>query len=232
MKENIKHTNDKFKGTDKALSDKSGHIEDLTGLFIALCRAEKIPARTVWVPDYCYAEFYLEDAEGKGYWFPCELKEKTVFGTASNDYMIMQKGDNIKVPEKEKPYRFVPEFVEAKGTGRPQVSFVRQVVPMNASGVSSLWMRALGLLPAPRCLPCAGRGRRTCAAAIRLTNPRTERWQFGVVVRARGETTGIVATLPVPMPWPEQDVKVVAEDTVAAGALRALFACSITASSR
>lgn len=126
VQENIKHTNDKFKGTKKALSDKSGHIEDLTGLFIAMCRAEKIPARTVWVPDYCYAEFYLEDADGKGCWFPCELKEKTVFGAVSNAYIIMQKGDNIKVPEKDKPYRLVPEFV--KGSGQPEVSFVRQVV--------------------------------------------------------------------------------------------------------
>ena len=129
VKDNIKHTNDKFKGTEKALNDKSGHIEDLTGLFIALCRAEKIPARTVWVPNYCYAEFYLEDADGNGYWFPCELKERTVFGAVSNEYIIMQKGDNIKVPEKDKPYRLVPEFVEAKVTGMgPQVTTVRQVV--------------------------------------------------------------------------------------------------------
>ncbi len=127
VKENIKHTNDKFKGTDKTLTEKGGHIEDLTGLFIAMCRAQKIPARTVWVPDYCYAEFYLEDAGGHGYWFPCELKEKTVFGTVSADYVIMQKGDNIRVPEKkDKPYRLVPEYVEGKGT--PSVSFVRQIV--------------------------------------------------------------------------------------------------------
>jgi len=128
VKDNIKHTNEKFKGTDKAFSDKSGHMEDLVGLFIALCRAEKIPARTVWVPDYCYAEFYLEDAEGNGFWFPCELKEKTVFGTVSNDYIIMQKGDNIRVPEKDKPYRLVPEYVEAKGAAKPRVQFVRQIV--------------------------------------------------------------------------------------------------------
>jgi hypothetical protein len=126
VQENIKHSNEKFKGTEKALSDKSGHIEDLTGLFIAMCRAQKIPARTVWVPDYCYAEFYLEGADDEGYWFPCELKEKTVFGAVPNAYIIMQKGDNIKVPEKDKPYRLVPEFVTGKG--QPQVSFVRQVV--------------------------------------------------------------------------------------------------------
>ena len=113
----------------ETLHDKRGHLEDLTGLFIALCRAEKIPARTVWVPDYCYAEFYLEDSAGKGHWFPCELKEKTVFGTVSNDYMILQKGDNFEVPEKKEPQRFVKEFVKAKGAGRPQVSFVRKVMP-------------------------------------------------------------------------------------------------------
>jgi hypothetical protein len=129
VKENVKHTNDKVKGSVDTLDDKHGHLEGLTGLFIALCRAEKIPARTVWVPDYCYAEFYLEDSAGKGHWFPCELKEKTVFGTVSNDYMILQKGDSIEVPEKKEPQRFVPEFVKVKGTGRPKVSFVRQVMP-------------------------------------------------------------------------------------------------------
>lgn len=129
VKENVKHSNDKVKGAVETLHDKSGHLEDLTGLFIALCRAEKIPARTVWVPDYCYAEFYLEDSAGKGHWFPCELREKTVFGTVSNDHMILQKGDNFEVPEKKEPQRFVKEFVKAKGAGRPQVSFVRKVMP-------------------------------------------------------------------------------------------------------
>ena len=41
-------------------------MDDLVGLFVAMCRSLKIPARMVWVPDYSYAEFYLEDAEGKG----------------------------------------------------------------------------------------------------------------------------------------------------------------------
>ncbi|MHB8969461.1 MAG: transglutaminase-like domain-containing protein [Pirellulaceae bacterium] len=130
VKDNVQHTNDKAKGAVETLHEKRGHLEDLTGLFIALCRAEKIPARTVWVPDYCYAEFYLEDSAGKGYWFPCELKEKTVFGTVANDYLILQKGDNFEVPEKKEPQRFVKEFVKVKGMGRPQVSFVRQVMPV------------------------------------------------------------------------------------------------------
>lgn len=126
VRENIKTTNDKLKGTLATLESKSGRMDDLAGLFVAMCRSLKIPARMVWVPDYSYAEFYLEDAAGDGYWFPCELGEKSVFGTLGNQYMILQKGDNIEVPELKEPQRFVTEFV--KGKGRPQVSFVRQVM--------------------------------------------------------------------------------------------------------
>lgn len=127
VQENIEHSNVAAKGAVAALQAKQGHMEDLTGLFIALCRAAKIPARTVWVPDYSYAEFYLEDQSGTGFWFPCELKEKTTFGVVPNDYMILQKGDSIDVPEKKEPQRFVREFIT--GTGKPRVTFVRQVLP-------------------------------------------------------------------------------------------------------
>lgn len=126
VRDNIKTTNDKLKGTLATLETKSGRMDDLAGLFVALCRSLKIPARMVWVPDYSYAEFYLEDAEGEGHWFPCELGEKSVFGTLGNQYLILQKGDNIEVPELKEPQRFVTEFV--KGKGRPQVTFVRQVM--------------------------------------------------------------------------------------------------------
>jgi hypothetical protein len=126
VRENIKTTNDKLKGTLTTLESKSGRMDDLVGLFVALCRSLKIPARMVWVPDYSYAEFYLEDAEGEGHWFPCELGERAVFGALGNQYLILQKGDNIEVPELKEPQRFVAEFV--KGKGRPQVSFVRQVM--------------------------------------------------------------------------------------------------------
>lgn len=128
IKENVQHSNDPLKGSLDTLRQKKGNHEDLAGLFVSFCRVQKIPARLVWVPDYCYAEFYLEDESGNGHWFPCELKEKTEFGTASNQHMIIQKGDNINVPEKKEPQRFVAEFVQGKG-GQPSVSFVRQVMP-------------------------------------------------------------------------------------------------------
>jgi hypothetical protein len=131
VKENIEHRNSSLEGAVATLRNEYGNHEDLTNLFVAFCRAAKIPARIVWVPEYCYAEFYLEDDEGEGHWFPCELKEKTEFGVISEPYPILQKGDNIRVPGKKQPQRFVAEFLTGKagrGLGKPSVQFVRQLV--------------------------------------------------------------------------------------------------------
>jgi transglutaminase-like putative cysteine protease len=47
---------------------------------------------------------------------------------------------------------------------------------------------------------------------VAFTDPTTSQWRFGVVVRATGgPVTGILATTPVPMDWPEQTVKFVRE---------------------
>jgi Transglutaminase-like superfamily len=129
-RERVKWENDKDKGALAALNDGKGQKEDVTGVFIALCRSLKIPARMVWVPDSCYAEFYLEDEQGNGYWIPCYLaSEKKEFGFVSTHAPILQKGDNIKVPEKKEAQRFVAEFLTGKGAGggRPEVEFVRRL---------------------------------------------------------------------------------------------------------
>ncbi|MFW6168844.1 MAG: transglutaminase-like domain-containing protein [Planctomycetota bacterium] len=128
VKENIRHTNESLKGAVDTLEKKTGNHEDLAGLFIALCRASEVPARTVWVPGYCHAEFYLQDKEGNGTWFPCEFKEKTEFGTVSQPYLILQKGDNIRVPEIKTPQRFVPEYLNVKTGRKPSVTFVRDTL--------------------------------------------------------------------------------------------------------
>jgi Transglutaminase-like superfamily len=54
------------------------------------------------------------------------------------------------------------------------------------------------------------------ARGIRLGQETTSQWRFGVVVKAPGgPVSGITATLPVPMDWPEQTVKKVGEDKTA-----------------
>jgi hypothetical protein len=50
------------------------------------------------------------------------------------------------------------------------------------------------------------------AAAIRFGDAKTSTWRFGVVVcTPEGAASGLVATLPVPMDWPEQQVKLLDE---------------------
>ena len=129
VRENVEYKEGEIKSAVQALKEGSGDCEELTSLFIAMCRATKIPARMVWVPDHCYPEFYLEDDEGQGHWFPCQAAGTRAFGSMPEMRPILQKGDNFKVPEKPKPQRYVAEFLKAaKAKGSPKVSFIREYV--------------------------------------------------------------------------------------------------------
>jgi hypothetical protein len=132
VRENVQYQDGPLKGALAALKDGTGDCEELTSLFIALCRANRIPARTVWVPGHCYPEFYLEDKQGNGHWIPCQAAGTRDFGGMSDTRSILQKGDNFRVPEEKKPQRYVAEFLSVKsikGAGNPQVRFVREVLP-------------------------------------------------------------------------------------------------------
>ena len=88
-----------------------------------------MPARSVWIPDHTYPEFYLQTADGKGHWFPCQAAGTRDFGGMADFRPILQKGDNIKVPEKKEPQRYAAEFLKglpSPGGGQPQVEFVRK----------------------------------------------------------------------------------------------------------
>jgi hypothetical protein len=129
-REKIKYQNGAIKGALKGLTDGTGDCEELTSLFIALCRASGIPARSVWVPDHCYPEFYLVDGDGKGYWFPCQAAGSRALGGIPEHRPILQKGDNFRDPDRPKEkLRYVSEHLKAtaaKGVGQPQVEFVRE----------------------------------------------------------------------------------------------------------
>ena len=131
-REKIQFKDMPLKGALQALRDGDGDCEELSSLFIALCRANDIPARTVWVPGHCYAEFYLEDDAGKGHWFPCQPAGTRAFGEIPEMRPVLQKGDNFKVPEKKDAQRYVAEFLKgvpvAGGGGKPKVQWVREYV--------------------------------------------------------------------------------------------------------
>lgn len=128
VRENVTYTDGPLKGAFQALKDGSGDCEELSSLFIAMCRASNIPARTVWVPDHCYPEFYLEDAQGKGYWFACQAAGARDFGGMVEYRPILQKGDNFTTPERPRDkQRYVAEYLTGTG-GKPKVRFIRDIV--------------------------------------------------------------------------------------------------------
>jgi transglutaminase-like putative cysteine protease len=129
-REHVVYKNGDLRGAARALYDKEAFTDDLTSVFIALCRANKIPARTVFVKGHCWAEFYLEDEAGKGHWFPCQPAGVRSFGGSNDLRPILQKGDNFKNPENPKErLRWMKEDFHAAGRGnRPKVKFVCEPV--------------------------------------------------------------------------------------------------------
>ena len=111
-----------------ALKLGKGDCEDMTSLFVAICRNNRIPARMVWIPDHCYPEFYLEDKLGEGHWFPCQAAGTRQFGRMDEYRPILQKGDKFKVAEHRTPVRYVAEFFKCdrKGKRNPHPTFIRQ----------------------------------------------------------------------------------------------------------
>jgi hypothetical protein len=128
--ERVKYVEGPDKGAIDALKDEQADCQGRSMLFIALCRANKIPARMVWVEGHAYPEFYLEDAEGQGYWFPCESAGTRAFGEMPLARTILQKGDNFRVPERPtERLRYASDYmigVPVGKAGRPKAVFIRQ----------------------------------------------------------------------------------------------------------
>ncbi len=128
VRNNVKKTTGKNVGAAAAITTGQGTHEDIASAFIALCRASGIPARTVWVPAYCYAEFYLFDAEGKGHWFPADVAGNAELGASTETRPILFKGDNYRPPHDDNDIqRFPAEYLTGKG-GSPDYDFVRKLV--------------------------------------------------------------------------------------------------------
>jgi len=116
-----------IKGARQSLDDGVGDCEELTSLFVALCRAVNIPARCVWIPGHCYPEFYLEDEQGTGHWYPCQAAGTRFFGAMPESRPILQKGDNYRVPGQRQRMRYVQETLTARNAAAdPQVQFVQK----------------------------------------------------------------------------------------------------------
>lgn len=121
-----------IRGAIAAIESGKGDCEDMTALFIAIVRNLDIPARTVRVPEHCWAEFYLEDADGNGQWFPAQVAGSEPLGVITDLRPILQKGDAFNLPESSRETtRYVKELFkgEVKQNGPdPKVQFIQEEV--------------------------------------------------------------------------------------------------------
>jgi hypothetical protein len=136
VRNNIAYRHGDLRSTRETLKDKFGDCEEMSGLFVAICRASNIPARCVWIPEHCYPEFYLEDAQGFGHWYPCQVAGDRQFGQMQEYRPILQKGDRFKVPEQNGWQRYVAEFFTCKqrviGPTPPNVVTIRDLGELQA----------------------------------------------------------------------------------------------------
>jgi hypothetical protein len=130
MLEDIEYVEGPDKGAVDTLRDGQADCQGRSMVFIALCRANKIPARMVWVHGHAYAEFYLEHAEGEGHWYPIESAGTRSFGEMPLPRVILQKGDNFSVPERKERLRYASDYtigLPTPGGGRPTVKYIREL---------------------------------------------------------------------------------------------------------
>ena len=134
--DNVMENIEYYEGPDTSaldtLKEGAADCHGRSALFIALARNLGAPARMVWVNNHVYPEFYLEDADGEGHWFPAESAGTHAFGEMPVARTILQKGDNFRMPErKTERLRYATDYLTGRpvgGGGKPSVKYLREVV--------------------------------------------------------------------------------------------------------
>ena len=115
MRENVEYKFDtQIHSCLDALDSGKGDCEELSSLFIAICRARDIPARAVWIPGHTYPEFYLLDENGNGQWFPCQAAGSRQFGEMNERRPVLQKGDRFKVSGQKELQRYAQPTLKCR----------------------------------------------------------------------------------------------------------------------
>lgn len=125
----VKYQEGNDKSSVQALKEGVGDCQAISALFVAMCRTEKVPARMVWVDAHQYAEFYLENEAGEGRWYPVESAGTRAFGEMPLARVILQKGDNFRVPERRgERLRYASDYalLLAPPAHKPKVTYVRE----------------------------------------------------------------------------------------------------------
>lgn len=126
-RDNVKFQNGDYRGALFAIENKCGDCEEMSALFVGLCRLSNIPARTVWVEGHDYPEFYLTDKKGAGHWIPAQVVGPPWFGEIIEYRPIFQKGDRFYDPFQKTYVRYVPHTVKAGGSA-PKLTVKHDII--------------------------------------------------------------------------------------------------------
>ncbi len=134
VRENVEYKFDKqIHSCLDALDSGHGDCEELSSLFIAICRARDIPARAVWIPGHTYPEFYLSDEKGEGHWFPCQAAGSRQFGEMNERRPVLQKGDRYKISGQKELLRYAqPTFKCKDASAAPAIAQIAEELPATA----------------------------------------------------------------------------------------------------
>lgn len=131
-RDNIKFERGDFRGALFAVENHCGDCEELTALFVSMCRITKIGARTVWVDGtaagHNYPEFYLLDKQGMGHWIPAQVVGPAWFGEMSEYRPIFQKGDRFYDPLAKRNVRYSPHTLRVANGARAEFKVIFEIL--------------------------------------------------------------------------------------------------------
>lgn len=121
-RDNVDFKNGDFRGALFAIEQHCGDCEEMSALFVSMCRLSGVVARSVWVEGHNYPEFYLRDLHGKGHWIPAQVVGPAWFGEMTEYRPILQKGDAFYDPFQRKYVRYTPQTARADGESEPKLT--------------------------------------------------------------------------------------------------------------
>jgi hypothetical protein len=127
-RDNVDFQNGDFRGALFAIEQGCGDCEEMSALFVSMCRLSKVTARSVWVEGHNYPEFYLVDKQGQGHWIPAQVVGPEWFGEMTEYRPIFQKGDRFLDPFHHKFVRYTPQTLKAGGKIEPKLSVEHQII--------------------------------------------------------------------------------------------------------
>ncbi|HEV3006527.1 MAG TPA: transglutaminase domain-containing protein [Pirellulales bacterium] len=127
-RDNVVFKNGDFRGALFAVEEHCGDCEEMSALFVSMCRLSGGVARSVWVEGHNYPEFYLLDKQGRGHWIPAQVVGPAWFGEMVEYRPIFQKGDRFLDPFKGKFVRYTPQTVKAEGKVEPKLVVEHQII--------------------------------------------------------------------------------------------------------